>query len=67
MVLDRSVLGEELLVIFKFSIAPSTFKSFNGSVVLQRKGMEIAMFFANSQWKMLLTATGQMLGTTKRI
>jgi hypothetical protein len=44
MVLDRSVLGEELLVIFKFSFAPLTCKSLNGSVVPQRKGMEIAVF-----------------------
>jgi hypothetical protein len=27
-------------------MAPSTFKSLNGSVVLQRKGMEIAMFLS---------------------
>jgi hypothetical protein len=44
MLLDRSVLEEELLVVFKILNAPSTFNKCYRNAALQRKGIKFATF-----------------------
>jgi hypothetical protein len=67
MLLDRSILGEEPLVVYKFSYAPSIFNKCS-----QKRGPSGKMerkfsVLANSCWEMLLKVIGQPLSTAKRV
>jgi hypothetical protein len=63
MVFNRSVLGEEPLMVLTFSNAPSNFKKCSPSE--KRDGN--CQVLADSRWEMLLKAVEQPLGTAKRV
>ncbi len=70
MLLDRSVLGEELLRIFNFFTASSTYNKRKQKRSPSDKRDKIYYVFASSRWERLLKllkAIEQLLGTAKRV